>query len=122
MKRLILDIDGTIASKFDSSYENCLPNKEVVNKLINYKNDGYEIVFYTSRNMKTFDSNIGKIIANTVPIIVAWLNKHNIPFDEIHIGKPWCGDEGFYVDDKAIRPEEFVNLSRSEIKDLLKIK
>ena len=38
--------------------------------------------------------------------IVNWLNKHDVPFDEIHIGKPWCGDDGFYVDDKAIRPDE----------------
>ena len=51
--------------------------------------------------------------------IVNWLNKHDVPFDEIHIGKPWCGDDGFYVDDKAIRPDEFARLSYEEIRKLI---
>ena len=56
---------------------------------------------------------------NTLPVIIDWLDKHNVPYDEIYVGKPWCGFEGFYVDDKAIRPSEFVNLSYSEIMELL---
>ena len=35
------------------------------------------------------------------------------------MGKPWGGYGGFYVDDKAIRPSEFVKLTETEIKDLL---
>ena len=69
--------------------------------------------------MRTYDGNIGKIAANTLPIIVDWLKKHDIPFDEIHIGKPWCGQEGFYVDDRAVRPSEFRKHSYDEIKKLL---
>ena len=38
------------------------------------------------------------------------------------MGKPWCGHEGFYVDDKAIRPSEFLALSRAEITELLNFK
>ena len=52
--------------------------------------------------------------------MVHWLKKHDVPYDEIWVGKPWCGDNGFYVDDRAIRPSEFCNLSRQEIEDLLK--
>ncbi|HBC7113125.1 TPA: capsular biosynthesis protein, partial [Escherichia coli] len=70
----------------------------------------------------TYNSNIGKITAVTLPIIVEWLEKNNVPYDEIYVGKPWCGHEGFYVDDKAIRPNEFVNLSYNEIKKLTGIK
>ena len=51
---------------------------------------------------------IGKINANTLPLILDWLAQHEIPYDEIHVGKPWCGTEGFYVDDKAVRPSEFL--------------
>jgi len=61
--------------------------------------------------MRTYEGNIGLINANTLPIIHDWLTRHKIPFDEILVGKPWCGFEGFYVDDKTIRPSEFVNLS-----------
>jgi capsule biosynthesis phosphatase len=31
------------------------------------------------------------------------------------MGKPWGGRGGFYVDDKAIRPDEFLRLSYEEI-------
>ena len=48
-----------------------------------------------------------------------WLARHQIPYDEIHVGKPWCGTEGFYVDDKAVRPSEFLALSHDEIHALL---
>ena len=37
------------------------------------------------------------------------------------MGKPWCGFEGFYVDDKAIRPNELVDLSYEEIQKLIKV-
>ena len=69
--------------------------------------------------MRTHENNIGKINKNTTPLIIDWLNKNQVPFDELHIGKPWCGTEGFYIDDKAIRPSEFCSLSKDEIKDIL---
>jgi len=47
------------------------------------------------------------------------LVRHEIPYDELYVGKPWCGFEGFYVDDKAIRPDELVKLSYAEICQLL---
>lgn len=69
--------------------------------------------------MRTYDGNIGKINANTLPVIVDWLSRHSVPYDEIHVGKPWCGDDGFYVDDKAVRPSEFARMSLEEIRAVL---
>jgi capsule biosynthesis phosphatase len=46
---------------------------------------------------------------------MAWLDRHQVPYDELHVGKPWGGKGGFYVDDKAIRPDEFTRLSYEEI-------
>ena len=48
-----------------------------------------------------------------------WLEKHDIPYDEIHFGKPWCGVNGFYIDDKAVRPKEFLENSYEEILKLI---
>jgi capsule biosynthesis phosphatase len=62
---------------------------------------------------------MGLIIANTTRIIVEWLDLHQIPYDEIHLGKPWPGKGGFYVDDRAVRPDEFTNLSYEQIQELL---
>jgi len=119
MKRIILDLDNTLTLGNDSvPYDDLKPNVEMVNQLNVYKDKGFEIIIYTSRNMNTYKNSIGKINANTLPNIISWLNKNNIHFDEVYIGKPWCGDEGFYVDDKAIRPDEFINLEYEEIRNL----
>lgn len=122
MKRIIFDIDDTITFTENGDYPNSQPNLPLIEKLREYKDAGYEIVLFTSRNMRTYSGNVGKITANTLPVIMTWLEKHNVPYDEIYVGKPWCGTEGFYVDDKAIRPNEFVNLSHDEIKVLTGIK
>lgn len=119
MKNLIVDLDGTIAINSNCSYENKPINKEMLKKLIEYKKMGFKIIINTSRNMNTYKGNIGKININTLPKIIEWLNKYNVPYDEIIIGKPWCGEEGFYIDDKAIRPSEFISKSYEEIKELL---
>ena len=119
MKRLIIDLDNTISITKNRDYANAEPIMEVVEKIREYKSLGFEIVIYSSRNVKTYQNNIGKISANTLPIIIDWLQRHNIPFDEIYIGKPWCGEDGFYVDDRAIRPDEFTSLSYEEIQKLI---
>lgn len=120
MKRLIFDLDNTICETHSGDYENSIPRNGVINKLKQYKSDGFEIVISTSRNMRTFNNNTGKITAVTLPIIINWLNKNNIPFDEIYVGKPWCGTDGFYIDDRSIRPREFAELSYNEIISLIK--
>ncbi len=119
MKRLIVDMDDTISFTQNGKYEDAKPNIDLISKLNSYKENGFEIVIFSSRNMRTFDKNIGKINIHTLPIILNWLDKFNVPYDEVFIGKPWCGFDGFYIDDKAIRPSEFLKYDYEEIKDLL---
>ena len=119
MKRLIIDIDDTTSFAKDGDYRNATPCVEMIEAIRKYKSIGFEIVFSTARNMRTYKGNVGKINANTLPIIIEWLNRHEIPYDEIYTGKPWCGFEGFYIDDKAVRPREFVEMSYIEIQELL---
>ncbi len=120
MKRLVFDLDGVLAIEDPArDYADRQPNRPVVEALRRYKAEGFEIVVYSARNMRTYAGQIGKINANTLPVIVGWLRRHEIPFDEIFVGKPWCGTEGFYIDDRAIRPDEFVSLSLEEIQALI---
>lgn len=118
-KRLVIDLDNTICTTIEGNYEAAIPDWKVISQIRAYKERGFEIVIHTSRNMRTYQGNIGKISAHTLPIIIEWLKAHSIPYDEIIIGKPWCGYEGFYVDDRAIRPSEFRELSNEEINYLL---
>lgn len=122
MKRLIIDLDDTICKTANGDYANAVPISGMIEKMGEYKAAGFEIAIHTSRNVRTYDGNIGKISAHTLPVIIDWLRRHGVPYDEVYVGKPWCGHEGFYVDDRAVRPSEFLNNSHAEIIKLLKSK
>lgn len=119
MKRLIMDLDGTIAGPKTDSYADCAPDFGVVQQMQAYREAGFEIVIFTARNMRTYKGELGKINVHTLPVVLDWLDHHNVPYDEVIMGKPWCGIDGFYVDDCAIRPDEFKTLSQDEIACLL---
>ncbi len=119
MKRLVFDLDNTLTIEGTGDYKNVKPRTDIVEKLKEYHAQGFEIIINTARNMRTFNNSVGKITANTLPVILAWLEKHEIPYDEIHVAKPWCGTDGFYIDDKAIRPSELRDLDYEQIQQLL---
>lgn len=120
MKRIVVDLDGTLTIDAASvPYEEKEPNTLMIERLRQYKAEGFEIVIATARNMRTYGGSIGHITAKTLPVVIEWLNRHGVPYDELHVGKPWCGTEGFYIDDKAIRPSEFLSLNYGEIRSLL---
>lgn len=119
MKKIVIDLDGTLTVDTDVPYKDKPVNMSVLNKLKEYKSSGYSITIFTARNMRTYKGNIGEINIYTLPIIIEWLEKHRVPFDEVIVGKPWCGNDGFYVDDKAIRPSEFASLTPRDIDDIL---
>lgn len=116
----IIDIDGTlcpIKQKYEK-YEELVPYKNMVDKLRYYKEHGARIVLFTSRNMNSYNGNIGLINKNTARILLDWLDKWDIPYDEIIYGKPWPGYKGFYIDDRAIRPDEFLTYTVEEMDEL----
>lgn len=120
--RIIFDIDGTICPIKNESerYEDVVPDLEIVAKMREYKAAGAIIVLHTSRNMRTYQGQIGLINANTAKVLLHWLDKWDIPYDEIIYGKPWPGHNGFYVDDRAVRPDEFLKYSEEELLDICK--
>lgn len=126
--RIVIDLDHTIctpldgddqAASPDGKYINARPIESVIVKLRELHAQGHEIVIHTSRNMRTYDGDEALIRLHTLPLIIAWLDAHQVPYDEIVVAKPWCGFEGFYVDDRSIRPSEFASLSLDEIKALI---
>lgn len=118
----VFDVDGTLCpiKKEDERYEDIVPYPEMVEKIRQYKKGGAKIVFLTSRNMNSFNGNIGLINARTAKTLLAWLDKWEIPYDEIIYGKPWPGHHGFYVDDRTVRPSEFLEKSVEELDDIVR--
>ena len=118
----IIDIDGTLCpiKKKEEKYEDLVPYKNMIEKLKYYKENGAKIVLFTSRNMNSYNGNIGMINKNTAKILLNWLDKWEIPYDEIIYGKPWPGHKGFYVDDRTIRPDEFLTKTTEELEEICK--
>ena len=117
---LVIDIDGTICpiKKTDEDYSELIPFSEMVQKIRECKKDGAKIVLFSSRNMNTFCGDLEKINAYTVSILKEWLVKWDIPYDELIMGKPWPGHHGFYVDDRSVRPDEFLSHTPEELESM----
>lgn len=118
----VFDIDGTLCpiKQKGEKYEDLIPFGDMVEKLKEYKQGGARIVLFTSRNMNSYNGNIGEINAHTAKILLTWLDKWEIPYDEIIYGKPWPGHRGFYVDDRTVRPSEFLKYSVEELDTICK--
>jgi len=112
---LVIDIDHTICipnlSKKDTfeRYGNAEPIYEMIDAIKNAKKKGFRIVLFTARRMQTFDGNINKVIEDVADITFQWLKKYDVPYDELQFGKP---NAVYYIDDKALRPNEFVNIMK----------
>ena len=116
----VFDIDGTLCpiKKKEERYEDLIPYRNMVEKLRYYKDNGAKIVLFTSRNMNSYNGNIGVINKKTAKILLEWLERWDIPYDEIIYGKPWPGHKGFYVDDRTVRPDEFLDCNVDELDEI----
>lgn len=113
--RLVFDVDDTICRNGRvNGYANAEPMEEVIKK-INYLHDelGYEIVLLTARGMISCEGDIDKIKAKNETILIEWLKKHDVHYDELFFGKP-LGD--LYIDDKGISLSQFMYESFGELK------
>ena len=116
----VFDIDGTICpiKKKEERYEDLVPYENILEKIRYYKCNGAKIILFTSRNMNSYKGNLGLINKHTAKVLLEWLEKWEIPYDEIIYGKPWPGHKGFYVDDRTVRPDEFLDCTVDELDEI----
>ena len=116
----VFDIDGTLCpiKNKDEKYEDLVPFPGMIEKMRYYKGQGARIILYTSRNMNTYHGNIGLINKHTASLLTEWLKKWDIPYDEIVYGKVWPGHKGFYIDDRTVRPDEFLKYTPDELEEI----
>lgn len=109
MKRFCFDLDGTICENKteNETYEDVLPKPGAVSYLKELREKGHYIIILTARNMATHNNNLGKIIAKQGPIVIEWLKKYDIPYDELLFGKP---NADYFIDDKGISFTDFESL------------
>ena len=100
--RICIDLDGTICRlrRPEQSYAEVEPMPDAVEKIRQLKNAGHYVIIHTARHMKTCNGNVGQVIARQGLVTLQWLERHGIPYDEIHFGKPHAD---VYLDDNAVR-------------------
>jgi len=114
--RIMIDIDGTITElkKKGQEYSEVRVNHGAIEKIKALKTAGHYIILQTARHMKTCGGDQGRVLAKIGKQTLDWLDKNEIPYDEIYFGKPYAE---VYIDDLAhhftgwdnIQTEEFDN-------------
>ena len=99
--RVCFDLDNTLVTHptTPGDYTSVLPIQRNIDFLKLLHTLGNTIIIYTARRMKTHKGNVGAIVADVGKITLDTLDKFDIPYDEIHFGKPYAN---FYIDDLAV--------------------
>lgn len=112
-KTIVMDVDDTILSTVNRDYENSVPKEEVIEGMRALKKAGWFIYLHTARGMGRSKGDIDSVREDVISEIENFCKRFDVPYDVIQIGKPWAA---FYVDDKALRPEEFVENYQTMVK------
>lgn len=99
--RICVDVDGTLVSPpaVPGDYSTVRVYERVAASLRALKAAGHTVVLATARGMLSCGGNLGTLTPRVVPTLMATLAAADVPFDELHVGKPYAD---VYVDDKAV--------------------
>lgn len=104
-KKIIVDIDDTLCTVINRDFINAIPHQSVIDKVNEYYEQGYKIVISTARGQNS--CNTPEEMRNKYEKVTKeWLEKAGVKYHVLEIGFKQNAD--LYVDDKAIRPDEFV--------------
>jgi len=106
-KVLCVDVDDTICATKERDYLNSVPIMPMVEKLREARSKGYTIVLHTARGQGRSEGKWKTVEDEVRKEVESFCIKFDVPWDVIVLGKPWAM---WYIDDKAIRPEEFLNI------------
>lgn len=107
-KKIVVDIDGTLCEETHGlEYECALPKQDVIDKVNSYYLAGFEVTIFTARGMYRYNGDGALADRELRKITERWLKNNGVMYHRLLFGKP-SADK--YIDDKGIRPDEFVKL------------
>jgi len=112
-KRIIVDFDDTISLTTTRNWDTAEPIWPTINKMNNLYDKGWEVWIVTARGQLSCKGDFLKADKKYRNIIETWLKKHGVKYHKLSFEKYLAS---YYIDDKALRPEEFVDLEIKEIK------
>lgn len=112
-KTIVMDIDDTIsfANTYNDvgAYSEAIPNTELISVMQKLASQGYKFILHTARGWISCKEDVRAAESKYRKQIEAWLQKYHVPYDKLLFGKPYGI---WYVDDKSLRPEEFIKKFR----------
>jgi capsule biosynthesis phosphatase len=112
-KTIVFDLDDTICTTFNRDFENAIPNLKLIAKMQQFRDQGFIIHIITARGQISCKGDIFAASVKYREQIEIWLGRYNVPYDALSFNKILAQ---FYVDDKAIRPEEMEKIVCEQIK------
>lgn len=102
-KRFCFDLDGTLCTfpEKRGDYSTVRPIAKTIKLLKFLHKNGHTIIIQTARGMRSSGENPGAAQAKAYREVFSFLEREQIPFDEIYFGKPHAD---FYIDDLAVSP------------------
>lgn len=120
--RVCFDVDGVLAKNDPRvPYREREPYSFVREQLTKLRDMGVTIVIQTARHMRKTGGNQASARDCGLAELVDWLDKHNLPYDEVYMGK---ASARLYADDRGVRVDsnngvnDWNNLER-EVEGLL---
>ena len=85
--RFCFDLDGTICENKmgNMTYSDVKPFPNAIETLRWLKDNGHTVIIYTGRHMKTCNGNEGLVWAKQGKILLDWLEKYHVPYDELYL-------------------------------------
>tara|TARA_B100000315_G_scaffold225262_1_gene231368 strand:+ start:730 stop:1095 length:366 start_codon:yes stop_codon:yes gene_type:complete len=117
MKTLCFDIDGTICEQTESKYKEAKPYPEAIKVINALYQEGYRIIFYTSRFMGRNNGDIEKAYNEGYVFTKKQLDDWGFRYHKLIMGKP---SHHLNIDDKSLFFELNWELIEKKIKDRVK--
>lgn len=105
---IVIDVDDTILTTINRDYVNSIPHEDIIQVINNLYDKGWNVILYTARGQLSMKGDLKKIEKKVRPILEDWLKRNEVKYTELLMGKPYANT--YYVDDKALRPDEFVEM------------
>jgi histidinol phosphatase-like enzyme len=123
VKVLAFDLDDVLCTRPDGiehmgidKYKQCYPNQDYIDLINEFYNDGYCIVIYTARGMKSLNGDLKLIYEKLYKLTEHQLIDWGVNFNELIMGKIYYD---VLIDDKAIN--SYRSNLKNEINNILKI-
>ena len=111
-KTIICDVDDTISTTTTHDWENATPNTAVINKINKLYDEGWTIILMTARGQVSCNGDFKLASDKYRTKMEAWLKKYDVKYHMLSFEKYLAS---YYVDDKALTPQQFLDL---DIRDL----